>query len=445
MPSKISDVCVNWQSDCPFFAEFLLRFTYIEVQVAECDTIGVSVSNNKIILIYNKDFLENLTFAETESICVHEIMHILNQFARRVGTRDWKIFNLAQDICINETVEDTTIKDRRLQLPKEAARFRDILAMGFKGDHISEVVYDFLEKRAIKITISSIGSNGKQCPDCEKNNGGGEGSGKDSKNKKNGDGEGDGKVSKNKKNAGGASDHCPTCGKKILRTLDDHSKHKDLTEIEKAAVEEIINNARTRSWGNLSGNMQSTIKQLIAIESIPWQQKLAMFMSRYVNEPGQIYENTWCRKNRRGLPLPGIRKLTKKIIVSVDTSGSVADEDLEIFFSQIEKIVKDFSSMTLIQWDTKVTDCQIYKRGDWKKIKVKGRGGTDVQDLYNYIHDKLKHVSLVVNFTDGYFDWNLNHYNIPTIWAIINNDNLNVPFGNVVKVSKKNKRSSSDG
>ena len=460
MPEKIENISIKWQSESPFFAEFLLRFSYKD-DSKHTPTAGVGFASNKMLFFYNKDWIDKLTLPEMEGVCVHEIMHIVNKFHDRLGNRDMQIFNIAQDACINEMIETTTIADQRLVLPKEGVRMKEIQEMGYKGESISELVYDFLEKRATKITIISSGGSGKgdgdQCQTCgaggghnhDQKDGAGSGHGQKSEEGEDGEGESDGgEGNEEKEGKGGGKpdnslkgkDRCPSCGRKILRTTDDHRQMKELKDVEKAVLEDIINNARTRSWGTISGGMQAHIAELIKVQNIPWQQQLARFMSKFVHEPGQIYENTWSKRNRRSLPLPGVRKLSKKIVVSVDTSGSVADEDIAIFFGQIEKIVKDFSKMTLIQWDTQVNSVETYKKGAYKKITIKGRGGTSPQDLYDRVHKELKGTSILVNFTDGYFDWNINYYGIPTLWAVINNDNITVPFGKLVVVKREGRQ-----
>ncbi len=462
MPEKILEVCVRWQTDSPFFAEFLLRFLYQEDP--KCPTAGVYVHDNKLYFFYNKDFVDKLPTLEVEGLCVHEIMHILNKFFDRLGSRDKSLFNVAQDACINEVVQTTTISSRHLRLPtftdtdgKETHGVNfPIIIKGkeYKGEHITEPIYDFLEKNVDHIIMVGGGGqggggsgegkgDGNSCPTCgapQDGNGSGQSSGQEQKHEHS-VGSGSGKDKKkqeggNVSGGGGGEERCPTRGKTILRIIDDHSKQKELTDIEKTAIEEVINNARTRSWGLISGNMQSVIKELLTVAPIPWTQKLARYMSKYVNEPGSIYENTWSKRNRRSLPLPGLRKLSKRIIVTVDTSGSIADEDIQIFFGQIEKIIRDYSHLMLIQWDTTVHSVTPYKKGDWRKVKIIGRGGTAVQDLYDLIHKDYKTATLIVNFTDGYFDWNINHYNIPTIWAVVNNDEIKVPFGNLVIVKR---------
>jgi predicted metal-dependent peptidase len=461
MPDCISKVCIFWQNNAPFFAEFLLRFNYVQSDSCPTIAVGFRKETQKLMLVYNQKFLDKLKPMEVEGVCYHEILHVLHKFQDRLGVRDMEIFNIAQDACINKIVEETTIKDRALSIPEGGVKLADIQEMGYQGEPISEHVYDFLESKAHKIYIVSTGANGGKgggkCPTC-----GGSGQakgnqeneseeGKDDEKNENGSSGGGNEKKEEKQDSHGHTDGqdanghaggtCPTCGgagqlpkdKIILQTTDDHTQHRNLSEIEQAVVEDIINTARVKSWGSVSGNGRSYIEELFKTKSIPWQRKLAMILSKYVNEPGNIYENTWARRNRRDLPLPGTRKLSKKVVVTVDTSGSIADEDLQKFFGQIEKIVKDFSSMTLIQWDTKVHSAEPYKKGGWKKIKIHGRGGTAIQDLYDKLHE-MKKVSVVINFTDTYFDWGFNHYNIPTVWAVVNNPRFEAPFGKTIMI-----------
>jgi len=435
IPNKISNTCIRWQIESPFFAEFLLRFIYKRDESCPTAAIGFHKLTHKLYFIYNPKFLEKLTPMETEGIAAHEIMHVLHRYDDRVGDRVNEIFNIAQDSCINQIIKKTTIGNQQLELPKGGVDIKQIEEMGYTGEPISEPVYDFLYEKADKIVICSTGADGEgnesKCPNC-----GGTG--------KVDDGDGSGKKDKggsdSKEGEGENQKNCPICGgtgkikdKTILRTTDDHTKNtKRPTEIERAVIEDLINSARTRSWGNISGDMKDKVKSLIQTKKIPWQRKLAMIMSKYVHQSGNIYENTWSKRNRRSLPLPGIRKLSKKILITVDTSGSISKDDLKMFFGQIEKLVKDYSKMTLIQWDTKVHSTEQYKKGAWKKIKITGRGGTDPQDLYNNLHEHHSRISVVVNFTDSYFNWDFNNYGIPTVWAVVNNSEFVAPFGKTV-------------
>ena len=392
MNEKITDVCIRWQSDSPFFAEFLLRFKYIEDPKAE--TCAVCVRNGRIHLKYAPEFIEKLKPIELEAVMMHEIMHILNRFFERLGDRNLEIFNIAQDAVINETIETSTIGGRTLVLPC-GVKMKEIKEMGYKGESISEPVYDFMYSKANIITIKS--------------------------------------------NGGGGYDAFDKDGKKIFSTTDNHEKMSSdrLTEMDKQTIEEVINHAKSRSWGTISGNLKSKCEQLLKGKEIPWREKLRTYLSRYVNEPGNIQISSWSKRNRRNLPFPGVKRLANKVILSMDTSMSISNKDIEKFFYQIEKIVKDFSNLIIIEWDTKVQRHYTYHKGDWKKIEVTGRGGTDCQDLYDYVKKNLKEFALMlVNFTDGCFDLRINNYNIPTIWAVVNNKDFKPNFGKVVIIDE---------
>lgn len=62
-------------------------------------------------------------------------------------------------------------------------------------------------------------------------------------------------------------------------------------------------------------------------------------------------------------------------VICVDTSGSVSEEELTVFFSEIKKINREYQKrIWVIQCDSEVTDVSLFS--PHKKITVKGRGGT---------------------------------------------------------------------
>ena len=62
----------------------------------------------------------------------------------------------------------------------------------------------------------------------------------------------------------------------------------------------------------------------------------------------------------------------------------------------------------LVEFDYNIQHVGRYKHGDWKKIKMHGRGGTSFQNLIAEINKGEKGSSpgrLVIIFTDGEADW----------------------------------------
>jgi predicted metal-dependent peptidase len=110
------------------------------------------------------------------------------------------------------------------------------------------------------------------------------------------------------------------------------------------------------------------------------------------------------RRNRRFLKradVPGnVLDEYGKLAVLVDTSGSVSDRNLQEFFAEIDKIAQLLKKVWLIQYDAEVTDVRKYKRGAWKKLEIKGRGGTDMKPAIDKAIEKKCKRAIVL--TDGY-------------------------------------------
>lgn len=372
---RINDVSINWQLEAPFFAEFLLRFKLKEDNSIQ--TAAIQIKDRSFTLLYNDEFIQGLSKVQLKGVLVHEILHIVHEVRLRSEGKDLELINIAQDACINDAVEKTAIGREKLSLPDGVVTLKQIHDLGYNGEPITEPIYDFLKKKKDENTLYvSISINGD----------------------------------------GGGGD-----GENTLRTTDDHTiATEPLSEVDKTFIESTIRNAIMRGAGQISGNFIEEVKRLVATKKINWQKKLYIAMNKYIEEPGYIYENSWSKRNRRSLPLPGIKKRSKQIVIGVDTSGSISNDDFDKFFYQVEKILKTFDNCTLIQWDTTVTDVRKYKKGMWKTIKMKGRGGTTVQPLYDYIKEKLPKTNILVNFTDGgLYDINsFDTYGVDTIWVI---------------------------
>ncbi len=122
---------------------------------------------------------------------------------------------------------------------------------------------------------------------------------------------------------------------------------------------------------------------------------------------------TWARPNRKyiwmDIYVPAIQRENIKVLVSVDTSGSISNEELSIFMREVVGIAKSFDSVEfrIITHDSEVQDDILVKNGNiakLKKIKIHGGGGTDHRPVYEYIEKKryTKNAKLLISFTDGY-------------------------------------------
>jgi predicted metal-dependent peptidase len=202
-------------------------------------------------------------------------------------------------------------------------------------------------------------------------------------------------------------------------------------------VGSLIEAAKMRGWGKITGPGRAAIESLITPAKIPWRQLLTNALSAYVHGYGNEKESSWSRRNRRMLPFPGYRRIENRVKVYIDVSGSISQHEIKTFFAQIERIIKDVSQMTVSQWDTQIKDTfESYKRGDWKKIKMRGGGGTDVQCVFDHAKESGGKDMLVV-FTDGCFDMGFDTFGQKVVWCVTTD--IKVPHGKNIfcDISKK--------
>ena len=109
------------------------------------------------------------------------------------------------------------------------------------------------------------------------------------------------------------------------------------------------------------------------------------------------------RPNRRsGFQYMGcIRQLRTNYLVAVDVSGSITDEDLQYFFSTINRFFKyGVEKIDAVTFDTKLGEPVTLSKAR-KEFKIGGRGGTCFQPVIDYMADHPEYDGLII-FTDGY-------------------------------------------
>ncbi len=96
----------------------------------------------------------------------------------------------------------------------------------------------------------------------------------------------------------------------------------------------------------------------------------------------------------------------KQLLIAIDTSGSITDEQLSIFYSQVKGFldVRPHVKGHVCYWDTRIANSGEFR--DYKtfsKVAAKGGGGTDVECVFEYA--KENELKYLVIFTDGYCDF----------------------------------------
>lgn len=398
---KISKSKIKLQKDFPFFAYLSLFLKPKEVKDEKNWEegglgMGVDISGN---LFYNPNFVNKLREEELTGCLIHELGHLMFLTMTRTKNLNPKIFNIASDITINEI-----LKDNNFILPKgviwsnnerEVKVFNKVVEKcnTKTSEEIYWEIFDEVKKqvkKAIKkgkVKFCSSGNEGEgieidieELGDYEI-----EGSGNN----------GDGKI----------------------RNFDKHIKGKggkELSEEEKRELEgkwmERIHEAYTMS--KIAGKEPLGIERVIGKlheSKIGWRQLLQRYIQSSI--PSDF---TYSRPNKKsissGVYMPDVYKEKIEIAIGIDVSGSIGNEELNDFLSEIVGMARTFRErikMTLFTHETDVVNEWIIENGNVQKIlslKIKGGGGTSFVTPYKTFIEKHRDTKLILWLTDGFGD-----------------------------------------
>lgn len=214
------------------------------------------------------------------------------------------------------------------------------------------------------------------------------------------------------------------------------------TEDAAAAARELVNAAvgmmNEESRGLMPGYFMSEVEKINKPPVLSWQ----AILKKYVGTITANKKKTRTRLNRRQperFDLSGsMDDKVLKIVVAIDTSGSVDDHMIGQIFNEIFAILaKRKHDITVIECDAQVRRVYKAKTPADIKQKVTGRGGTWFSPVIEYINkDKYYRDALLIYFTDGYGEREIpKPRTYRNIWVVMEDGrNLSVrePYGTVL-------------
>ena len=224
--------------------------------------------------------------------------------------------------------------------------------------------------------------------------------------------------------------------------FDKHDFGKPMTQEEAKEMDGKIDRA-IREGALLAGRLGIDLPRAISDMLNPvidWKKELAEFVTSSCKGKD---EYTWRKFNRRlisnDIYLPTVENETiGEVVVAIDTSGSIGQEQLNEFASELVSICEAVSpdAVRVLWWDTKVHGEQLFTDNYdqiGSMLKPLGGGGTRVSSVAEYINKKKINAECVLVFTDGYLEsdvvWNIS---APTLWMVTENRNWTPPTGKKV-------------
>ena len=191
-----------------------------------------------------------------------------------------------------------------------------------------------------------------------------------------------------------------------------------------------------KAMGKLPSGMKDIIGELLQ-PKVCWRDALRLHVQ------GQVPEDfSYRRPNRRrigeGLYMPSVHKVSAgPVIAGLDTSGSVSNDELQAFMSELGAILEECSpeSLTICEIDADIQNIRTFYPGDsLENYEIQGRGGTDMKPFFDFVETVYDTDATVVLCSDMYCYWD----HIPEPWYepfMLTTGSRDVPFGRIVKLN----------
>ena len=164
---------------------------------------------------------------------------------------------------------------------------------------------------------------------------------------------------------------------------------------------------------------------------VNWQEMLYRYIAEFAKSTYSFVPPNM-KYLYRGIYLPSLSSDLLRIVIAIDTSGSIEETLLSTFLGEVESIMQSYMNyeIDLVTADAKVQSHKVFLPGEALEYQVSGRGGTDFRPTFEYIDREISYPTLLLYFTDamGIFPESEPNYNV--MWVLP--EAKEVPFGEMI-------------
>jgi len=384
---RIQKQKINLLLDEPFFGSLLMQLPLKE------DLSVPTFCTNGVDIRYNSEYVDTLSDLQIRGVMIHEIEHIALLHPWRRGGRDLRKCNVAGDYAINNYLVQYLEECRNKRLPTPFALPDLLVDPNFKDLSMEEIY--------------------ARIPDPPKSDEtGGEGQGGEGQGEEEGQGEG--------KSSGEFTD-----------APGDEVDQKESEEKTKIAVQQAVQAAEMQ--GKLPASMKRLINEIFN-PKLSWQEVLKDWMTERA-KTDYVFSRPNTRYLASGFILPSLNDDIKMgtLVVGIDTSGSISQDDLNRFISELSGIIHDCQPVktVVLTCDAQIQTEQEFYPGEELEAQIKGGGGTNFCPVFERVNEMPDEIAGLIYMTDLYGTFPQGEPSYPVLWAI-NSDNERVPWGQTV-------------
>ncbi len=342
---RIRDAVMKLLLVQPFYASLASVISLQETK--SVPTIQMTLLPSPVLKV-NPTWYEGLNDAQAQGVLLHELMHLLFLHPLRRGDRDPLLWAVACDLAVNELLPPAMLGSDAATVGKMEAKIEHKLERGLGAERyyaaLSRLLNDSFSLLARENTVTlRLGGESLFASDL----------------------------------------------------LTDEEVPETNAQALKNQVETLMDSAAQNGEfpAELSGQVDP-----------PWQRPeidWAALFKRFLTGRGRMETRaTYKRVSRRYENSPGAkRSIGLDVLIALDESGSISDEQLQSFFAELKTVNRVTNARILVtEFDTKCSEPRPAAQYRHGRERTRN-GGTDFRPVFE-LADSLK-MPLVVVFTDG--------------------------------------------
>jgi predicted metal-dependent peptidase len=382
--------------DRPFLGALVLRMPLVAAKPAWCRSIATDAR----AIYYNPDYIAALDLEQTKFVLAHAALHCaLSHFHRR-GHREKCRWDIACDYAINPLLIADGLK------PPPGA-----LAIDGFADMTAEEIYPLIPENTgdrphDEHAFDSGGQDNRSGQQPGSPGGGPE----------------------NRLSGNGADGD------------DGADRPAPLTTGEREALavqwQQRLAGAAQQALraGKLRGSLARLVDHLLQPQ-LPWRMLLARYLTSVARD-----DYSFQRPSRRegAAILPSLKSASIDLVIVLDTSGSISDEEMHEFLGEINAIKGQAGArIALHACDERLAEDGPWRCEPWEELrlpeKFRGGGGTRFTPAFDWIEHQDRKPDLLVYFTDANGEFPKQEPSYPVLWLV--KGKKPVPWGQRIQLN----------
>jgi predicted metal-dependent peptidase len=382
------------------------------LKLEKSDNVEAFISDGKT-LQYNDEYFDSVGVEDIEFALANGAMHTVLKHEKRAGERyDW-LWQLATDYTIN-----SMLVKNGLALPERAnyqERFEKMYA---------EEVYEILRSEIINEELSGDEDLKEQAHDEQ---------GKHNNDRVSEEGKGVEADGERPRQPSSASNSKKQTGPADTPTQKSEEIEPEMDpEAEERITEEFFEQLFKKM--NRQGTLPKDLKFLVPhyfSHQIDWREMLYRYIASHAKSSFTFMPPN-IKYLYRGIYLPSLSSDLLRIVVAIDTSGSVDEKLLGIFLGEVQSTTQQYPNyeIDIITADAKIQSHEVFLPGETLNYEIKGRGGTDFRPVFEYIDLTIDYPTLLLYFTDGLGTFPEKEPPYDLLWIMP--EEREVPFGETI-------------